>query len=61
MPDRGKGLYRRGGELGMFEELTVLQPDRSMVSKEQRLEKEAGAGHLRGRSVDVGLSAVGIH
>lgn len=26
----------------MSEELAVLQPDRSMVSREQRLEREAG-------------------
>lgn len=30
--------------------MAVLQPDRGMVSKEWRLEREAEAGHLRIRS-----------
>lgn len=50
MPGRGKGPHG-GEERGMSEGPTVLQPDRSMVSKARRLQREAQAGrHLRIRS-----------
>lgn len=40
---RVKGLHR-GEELGISEGLIVFQPDRNMVSKEQRLKREVEAG-----------------
>lgn len=51
VPGRGKGPHR-GEERGMSEGLTAClgQPDRSMVSEERRLQREAEAGHLRIRS-----------